>query len=105
MPVLEPVLDPVYVRDAASDPWKDRRRTAGLIKHLTRRHLAARYRGSVLGFFWSLLNPLLMMLIYTAVFQYIFRLSAPGVPYPVFFLTGLLAWSFIHTGTLNASTS
>ncbi len=59
----------------------------------------------MLGFFWSLLNPVLMMLIYTMVFQYILRLSQPGVPYPVFFLTGLLAWSFVQTATLNASMS
>ena len=85
--------------------WNDWRRTAGLIRHLTRRNLAARYRGSVLGFFWSLLNPLMMMGIYTLVFQYIFRLSSPGVPYPVFFLTGLLAWNFIQTTTMNAAVS
>lgn len=96
---------PRYVADGAADPWRDWRRTAGLLMHLTRRHLAARYRGSMLGFFWSLLNPILMMVIYTFVFQYIFRLSEPGVPYPVFFLTGLLSWNFVQTATLNGSTT
>lgn len=96
---------PEYRLEGAADPWTDWRRTAGLVRHLTRRHLAARYRGSALGFLWSLLNPLLMMVVYTLVFQYIFRLSAPGVPYPVFFLTGLLAWGFVHTATMNAATS
>jgi len=96
---------PEYVLEGSADPWRDPRRTLGLLRQLTRRHLAARYRGSALGFLWSLLNPLLMMAIYTLVFQYIFRLSAPGVPYPAFFLTGLLAWSFVHTATMNAATS
>lgn len=96
---------PRYISDGATHPWNDWRRSFSLVRHLTRRHLAARYRGSVLGFFWSLLNPVLMMVIYTVVFKYIFRLSAPGVPYPVFFLTGLLAWSFVQTATMNGATS
>ena len=51
---------------------------AGLWRHralayvLVSRELKARYRGSVLGFFWSLLNPLLMLVVYTIVFQLIF---------------------------------
>lgn len=96
---------PAYLLEEGARTWSDWRRTAGLIRHLTRRNLAARYRGSILGFFWSLLNPLLMMGVYTLVFQYIFRLSSPGVPYPVFFLTGLLAWSFVQTATMNAAVS
>ena len=98
-------IAPAYVVEAGAATWADWRRTASLVKHLTRRHLAARYRGSMLGFFWSLLNPLMMMCVYTLVFQYIFRLSAPGVPYPVFFLTGLLAWNFVQTATMNGAVS
>jgi len=94
-----------YVMQKSADRWSDWRKIADLIRHLTRRQLAARYRGSTLGFFWSLLNPVLMMCIYTLVFKYIFRLSAPGVPYPVFFLTGLLAWSFLQTATMNGAAS
>ena len=98
-------LPPEYVMQEGSDRWSDWRKTADLIRHLTRRQLAARYRGSTLGFLWSLLNPVLMMCIYTLVFKYIFRMSAPGVPYPVFFLTGLLAWSFVQTATMNGAIS
>ena len=96
---------PAYVLEGDSDIWSSRSKTAGLIAHLTRRHLAARYRGSTLGFLWSLLNPILMMCVYTFVFQYVLRFETPGVPFPVFFLTGLLAWNFIHTATLNAAAS
>ena len=96
---------PAYVLEGNSDIWSSRSKTAGLIAHLTRRHLAARYRGSTLGFLWSLLNPILMMCVYTFVFQYVLRFETPGVPFPVFFLTGLLAWNFIHTATLNAAAS
>jgi ABC-type polysaccharide/polyol phosphate export permease len=96
---------PTYRVESDSDVWRDWRKTAGLVKQLTRRHLAARYRGSSLGFLWSLLHPLLMMVIYTIVFRYVLRISSPGVPYPVFFLTGVLAWNFFQTGALNGAIS
>ena len=46
-------------------------RYRGLIQSLVARELKARYRGSVLGFFWSFVNPLLLLAIYTFVFTYI----------------------------------
>jgi len=95
----------VYAVEGPRSPWSDWRRTAELVRHLTRRNLLARYRGSPLGFVWSLLNPILMMSVYTFVFQYVFRISPPGVPYPVFFLTGIMAWNFLHIATMNSSAS
>ncbi len=44
---------------------------AALIQSLVSRELKARYRGSVLGFFWSFVNPLLLLLVYTFVFAYV----------------------------------
>ena len=46
-------------------------RYRGLIQSLVARELKARYRGSVLGFFWSFINPLMLLLIYTFVFKYV----------------------------------
>ena len=46
-------------------------RYRGLIQSLVARELKARYRGSVLGFFWSFINPLLLLSIYTFVFTVI----------------------------------
>lgn len=45
-----------------------------LISQLARREVAGRYRGSVMGFFWTLLNPLLMLTIYTFIFGYVFKM-------------------------------
>ena len=101
----EELLAPVYEFEGAANVWSDWRKTATLVKHLTRRHLAARYRGSTLGFVWSLLNPVLLMGIYTFVFHFIFRATVPGVPYPVFFLTGILAWNFVSIAAINAAVS
>lgn len=74
-----------------------------LIYYLTVRELKARYKNSVLGFVWSLLNPLAMMFVFTAVFTFL----APGhdLPnYPIYILCGLLAWNF-HSAGLIASTN
>ena len=46
-------------------------RYRALIQSLVARELKARYRGSVLGFFWSFINPLLLLLVYSVVFAYI----------------------------------
>src|SRR5919107_106594 len=64
-------------------------RYRGLIQSLVARELKARYRGSVLGFFWSFINPLLLLLIYTFVFAVVMPGARGGVdPYPLFFFCG-----------------
>jgi ABC-type polysaccharide/polyol phosphate export permease len=94
-----------YVVEAGGDRWHDWRRTANLLGFLTRRHLAQRYRGSTLGFLWTLMNPALLMVVYTLVFRGILRLPATRVPFPAFLLTGLFVWNFFSTATLNAMAS
>src|SRR6059058_4977748 len=64
-----------------------------LIAALTARDLKARYRGSILGFFWSLANPLLLLGIYTLAFTKFFP-STVVRPYPLFLFTGILPWTF-----------
>jgi ABC-2 type transport system permease protein len=80
-------------------------RFATLVKHLTRRYLAMRYRGSVLGFAWSLLNPILLMAVYTFVSRFVFVMNTGGIPYPAFFLTGMLAWNVVSGGAMGAAAS
>jgi lipopolysaccharide transport system permease protein len=77
-----------------------------LIGVLTARELKARYRGSVLGFFWSLLNPLLMLAVYTVVFQVIFPSRALTTrPYALFLFTGLLPWNWLSASLTDAAAS
>jgi lipopolysaccharide transport system permease protein len=75
-----------------------------LIAALTARDLKARYRGSILGYFWSLANPLLLLGVYTLVFTQIFPQQIVQ-PYPVFLLAGILPWTFFSAATLEATTS
>lgn len=76
-----------------------------LITTLTSRDLKARYRGSVLGFFWSLANPLLLLGVYTLVFTRFFpRDPGEGFPYPLFLFAGILPWTFFAGSILEATT-
>lgn len=80
--------------------WRHR----ALVLVLVRRELTARYRASMLGFFWSLLNPLLLLAVYAVVFTYIFQPRFPGGdPYPLFLFSGLLPWLFLSGSALDAS--
>ena len=71
-----------------------------LIRNLVARDLKVRYRNSILGFLWCLLNPLLMMAVFTFVFTILMKSNIPK--YPVFILIGILAWNF-HTTAVNGS--
>jgi lipopolysaccharide transport system permease protein len=64
-----------------------------LIFSLTKKELKVKYRGSFLGFFWSLINPLLTMLVYTFVFSFVMRLGVKD--YAVFLISALLSWNFL----------
>ena len=78
----------------------------GLIGSLVARELKARYRGSVLGFFWSFVNPLLLLSIYTFVFAYILKNDEPKTqPYSVFMFCGLLPWTWFASSLLEGSGS
>jgi ABC-2 type transport system permease protein len=70
-----------------------------LLRNFVSRDLSVRYKGSALGILWSLLNPLMMMLVFTAVFSVLLRFSSslPKGHYPIWFLAGFLPWSFLAT--------
>lgn len=79
-------------------------RHRGLVSTLVSRELKARYRGSVLGFFWSLVNPALLLSVYSLIFGYV--MPARGVePYAVFLVTGLFPWIWVSSSLLEGSTS
>ncbi len=72
-----------------------------LIFQLIRRDIVTRYKRSVLGIAWTLLNPLGMMLVLTVVFSQIFKVGTI-YGYPAFVLTGLLTWIFFAQTTTAA---
>src|SRR5919198_5897012 len=80
-------------------------RYRGLIQSLVSRELKARYRGSVLGFFWSFINPLLLLIIYTLVFKYVMPGSHGEAlePYAVFMFCGILPWTWFSSSLAESS--
>jgi ABC-type polysaccharide/polyol phosphate export permease len=79
-------------------------RYRGLIQSLVARELKARYRGSVLGFFWSFINPLLLLLIYSFVFKYFLPRGGEDLPhYEVFMFCGILPWTWFASSLLESS--
>ena len=74
-----------------------------LVVALTKRELTARYRGGVLGFFWSLANPLLLLLVYATVFRFVFTPRADVRPYALFLFGGVLVWAFVSSSLLDSA--
>jgi len=80
-------------------------RYRGLIQSLVARELKARYRGSVLGFFWSFFNPLLLLLVYSFVFTYVMtsRNDVRIEPYALFMFCGILPWTWFSSSLIESS--
>ncbi len=74
-----------------------------LLETLVRRDLVVKYRRSLLGVVWSVLQPLLMMIVITVVFQRLFRFRVAN--FPVYYLTGVLLFNFNSEATTGAMTS
>jgi len=86
-----------------TDEVRDLRAHASLLYALVHRDLTVRYKRSVLGFLWTMLHPLLLMLIFTVVFSTLFRGRAPR--YEVYFLSAYVAWNFFAQTVVNAMAS
>jgi ABC-type polysaccharide/polyol phosphate export permease len=82
--------------DAGRDLWRYR----DLLRQLIARNIKTRYKRSVLGILWTLLNPLLMMIVLTLVFSNVFRFNV--VNYPVYAFCGLILWNFFAQTTTGA---
>jgi lipopolysaccharide transport system permease protein len=79
-------------------------RQRGLLQVLVARDLRARYRGTFLGYLWSLLNPLLLLSVYTVVFTVVMpQRASVDAPYPLFLFAGLLPWLFASGALLESA--
>ena len=74
-----------------------------LIKHLIGRELKVRYRRSAIGFLWTMLQPLLTLLVLHVVFSNIFRFEVKG--YSVYALSGIVFWNFFSQGIVSSMNS
>ena len=76
-----------------------------LLLELVRRDVKSRYRGSLLGVAWTLLNPLIFMIVYSVIFGKFLKVHYPGGSATVFILSGLLAWTFFSQALTVATNS
>ena len=97
----KPVYDSANNRVSAISELKELGKYRYLLGQLIRRDILTRYKRSILGVAWTMLNPLGTMLILSIVFS---RLFNAVQPYPVYILSGLLVWNFFAQAT-NAATS
>jgi ABC-2 type transport system permease protein len=99
-------LTPAIRRTVAGQPLRGRDELRDLGAHgnllyeLIHRDLTVRYKRSFFGFFWTMLHPLLLMLIFTAVFSRLFKAQTPH--YETYFLSAYIAWNFFAQTTTNA---
>jgi lipopolysaccharide transport system permease protein len=71
---------------------------------MTATRLKIRYRQSLLGWLWAVLQPLALMVLYVAIFSHIMGYDTASMPYPLFLTAGLLPWSFCSTALSTAAT-
>jgi lipopolysaccharide transport system permease protein len=85
--------------------WRDIWLYRELFYILSWRDLKVRYKQTIIGILWSVLRPLLTMMIFTFVFGQIAKFPSEGVKYPLLVFAGLLPWQFFATGLTEASNS
>jgi lipopolysaccharide transport system permease protein len=86
--------------------WKDLWRYRELFYILSWRDIKVRYKQTIIGIAWSVIRPLLTMMIFTFVFGEIAKFPAPeGINYAILVFAGLLPWHFFATGMAEASNS
>ena len=73
-----------------------------LVWVMVMRDLKVRYKQTVLGFAWAILQPLTMLLIFSLVFGRLAKIPSDGYPYPIFVFSGMLAWN-LFSGSVSAA--
>ena len=96
---IEPTKSWVSLR--LRDLWQYRE----LLYFLTWRDVKVRYKQTLLGAAWAILQPLLTMLIFTLLFGRFAGIKSEGIPYPIFAYGGLLIWTFFANSVTNSGNS
>jgi len=85
--------------------WRDIWRYRELFFFLAWRDILVRYKQTVIGIAWSVLRPLLTMLVFTIIFGRLAKLPSDGVPYPVMVFVAMLPWQFFANSLTESSNS
>jgi lipopolysaccharide transport system permease protein len=85
--------------------WRELWDGRELLAFLVWRDISVRYKQTVLGVAWAVLQPLFTMAVFTVIFGNLAKMPSQGVPYPLFVYAGLLPWMFLATAVTGASQS
>ncbi len=85
--------------------WLDLWRFRELFLFLAWRDILVRYKQTVIGLAWSVIRPLLTMVVFTVIFGRLAKLPSEGVPYPILVYAAMLPWQFFSTSFSDASNS
>ena len=85
--------------------WRELWEHRELLGFLVLRDIKVRYKQTVLGAAWAILQPLFAMLIFTVIFGQFAKMPSENVPYPLFVFAGLLPWTFFSTAVTQAGQS
>ncbi|MBN1980597.1 MAG: ABC transporter permease [Chitinivibrionales bacterium] len=76
-----------------------------LFYFLTKRDILVRYKQTVLGVLWALIQPIMTMVVFTIFFGRMAKIPSDGIPYPLFVYAGLLPWTYFSNGLSQSATS
>ena len=85
--------------------WRDLKYFHELFLFLAWRDILVRYKQTAIGLAWSIVRPLLTMIVFTVIFGRLAKLPSEGVPYPILVYAAMLPWQFFATTFADASNS
>ena len=85
--------------------WQELWHYRELFYFFTWRDIKIKYKQTTLGFLWAILQPLMMMIIFTLFFGMALNIPSQNLPYPVYVFSGLLIWNMFSSGLVSASNS
>ena len=85
--------------------WRELWETRELLAILVWRDVSVRYKQTVLGLAWAVLQPVFTMAVFSIIFGNLAKMPSQGVPYPIFVYAGLLPWMFLSAAVTGASQS
>src|ERR1041385_1798651 len=96
------VIEP---RKSVGHYWKDLWKFRGLFYFLSWRDLLVRYKQTTIGIAWSVIRPILTLIVFSVLFGIIAKLPNKGVPYPLLVCTAIIPWQFFANSFTVASGS
>jgi lipopolysaccharide transport system permease protein len=85
--------------------WKELWAYRELLYVLTMRDIKVRYKQTVLGFAWAIIQPFMMMVVFSVFFGKLAKIPSDGLPYPIFVYAGLLPWTFFANSISSSANS